>query len=179
MSSFLYFAYGSNMLTARLAARCPSAQALSVAQAANYQVDFSKKGQDDSGKATLIRQGGTVQTGILFQIADTDLSNLDTAEGDGYTRVDDFNVLTENDGAVLTCKTYIARQHHPGLAPFDWYLALIVAGAIEHSLPQEVITALRSNQVVPDPQADRPARTAAFHALRRSGHDNLDALLKR
>ncbi len=178
MSSFLYFAYGSNMLTARLTARCPSARAVGVAQTADHQVAFSKKGRDDSGKATLVRREGAVQTGVLFRIAECDLPMLDEAEGDGYVRIDDFDIVAKNGCARQTCKTYMARQHHPDLAPFDWYLALIIAGAIEHNLPQSIITALRSIQTVPDPLVDRPARIAAFDALRISGHDSLDALLK-
>lgn len=49
MASVQYFAYGSNMLTERLQARCNSAIVRCVASADEYRLGFSKKSQDGSG----------------------------------------------------------------------------------------------------------------------------------
>ena len=51
--TFLYFSYGSNMLTERLRARCPSANCIGIATATGYALEFSKSSVDGSGKATL------------------------------------------------------------------------------------------------------------------------------
>ena len=53
--TFLYFGYGSNMLTERLRARerCPSAKCIGIAEVTGYALEFSKPGEDGSGKATL------------------------------------------------------------------------------------------------------------------------------
>ena len=83
---FLYFAYGSNMLPARLQARCSTARVIGTATAQNFELNFSKLGKDSSGKATLVESaiGGTVTPGVLFEIERIELHHLDQAEGAGY-----------------------------------------------------------------------------------------------
>ena len=56
--TFHYFADGSNMMTARLLGRCPSAKVVSLAHADGYKLAFSKLSVDTSGKATLIPFAG-------------------------------------------------------------------------------------------------------------------------
>lgn len=53
-----YFAYGSNMLTERLRARCPSAHPIGTGIAMGFRLNFSKRGEDGSGKAMLTKQSG-------------------------------------------------------------------------------------------------------------------------
>jgi hypothetical protein len=53
-ASFLFFAYGSNMLTERLRERCPDARPLGTAIARGYLLSFSKRSKDGSAKATLV-----------------------------------------------------------------------------------------------------------------------------
>ena len=48
--SFLYFAYGSNLHPARLAARTPSCHALGRAVLARHVLRFHKRGRDGSAK---------------------------------------------------------------------------------------------------------------------------------
>ena len=60
-TTFHYFAYGSNMLTARLKARCSGAELVGRAFADGWGIEFSKPGEDGSGKATL---GSTKISGV-------------------------------------------------------------------------------------------------------------------
>lgn len=86
MQEFLYFAYGSNMLTARLNERCPSAKPAGCAFAPGYRLTFDKLGRDGSGKATITPAAPEEQvSGVLFTVSRDDLPALDQAEW-GYVR---------------------------------------------------------------------------------------------
>ncbi len=160
-SYFNYFAYGSNMLTERLTApdRCPSAKAVGVAFADGYSLDFSKfSKKDKSGKATLFESPGQLQYGVVFTIKKCDLEKLDDAEGlgKGYDKKDNFNVTLVSTGTIQSTFTYIATYNskHTHLRPFDWYLALVVAGAMQHKLPEEAIADYKGT----DFQLDRDSK---------------------
>jgi gamma-glutamylcyclotransferase len=98
---FLYFAYGSNMLTRRLCAkdRAPSAQRVGVAYMAGHRLSFDKEGKDKegrrSGKCDI--QPTDLPTdrvwGVLFSIELAHRDALDRREGEtgknpGYERKD-------------------------------------------------------------------------------------------
>ena len=79
--TFDYFAYGSNMLTARLRKRCIFPYKVERAYADDRIIDFSKRSKDCSGKATLRQQAGHRTPGVLFRIPITDCKILDRYEG--------------------------------------------------------------------------------------------------
>ena len=83
MDTFIYFAYGSNMLTERLRMRkrCPSAEPIGVAEAQGYRLVFKKESEDGSSKATLARGEHSDKVyGVLFQINKAELGRLDAEE---------------------------------------------------------------------------------------------------
>ncbi len=166
------------MLTARLRARCPSAKIVGPASAQNHSLAFSKRGKDFSGKATLVAQDGLCQPGILFEVALSDLPSLDHAEGVGYERIDTFTAQISASSESLSCRTYVARTQEPGLLPFDWYLALIIAGAKEHQLQEDLIQSFRKQPYQRDPEPARPGRILALEALKAAGHADLAVWLK-
>lgn len=171
MTTLLYFAYGSNMLTSRLQARCPSARGGRVATADNHSLSFFKRGRDGSGKATLVpdARGGQRVAGVVFELDERELSQLDRFEGagTGYDRVQRFRVRTQAGSGVLEAFTYIAGEGYidPGLKPFDWYLSLVVAGAREYAQPEDYIAAITRTPTVADPLEDRPSRLEALALL--------------
>jgi gamma-glutamylcyclotransferase len=171
MTTLLYFAYGSNMLTSRLQARCPSARGGRVATADNHSLSFFKRGRDGSGKGTLVpdtRVGQRV-VGVVFELDERELSQLDHFEGAGagYDRVQRFRVRTETGSGGLDAFTYIAGEGYldPGLKPFDWYLSLVVAGAREYALPEDYVAVIARTPTVADPLEDRPSRLEALALL--------------
>lgn len=172
--TFLYFAYGSNMLSSRLIARCNSARVFGAATAENHTIEFSKPSKDKSGKATLILSDESdVHTqGVLFEINTAELQSLDKAEGAGYgyVRNDAFSVVLSDDGTVVTAVTYIADKLQAGIKPFDWYLALVVAGALEHNLDDHHIDSLLAVPYDNDLDIDRQSRRDALAALSKHGH---------
>lgn len=179
--SFLYFAYGSNMLAARLAHRCASATLVGAASVAGHRLSFDKVGVDGSGKATLHKLGDKLARvpGVLFEITLPDRDHLDRAEsaGVGYDRVDNFCVTLRSSGEAVTATSYIASQTQAGLRPYDWYLALIVAGARQHDLARHHVDRLAGSEFVIDHDEDRDARKLALHVLRSSGHHDHHRLL--
>ena len=108
--TFLYFAYGSNMLPARLQRRCGSARLVGCAEATGFDLKFSKVSNDGSGKATLLKADDVLTPGALFEIASCDLDALDSAEGAGagYDRDDRFEVEVAGTNKWVMAKTYIA-----------------------------------------------------------------------
>lgn len=139
MTIIRYFAYGSNMLTERLQARCASAKVRHVACARGWTLSFSKRSQDGSGKAMISPCAGRQAFGVVFDLDKRELPELDQLEGlgKGYDRKDDFLVHVAGSGEPLNVVTYVASPSHidTDLEPFDWYLSLVVVGARQHKLP--------------------------------------------
>jgi len=186
MTTFHYFAYGSNMLTERLQARCPSAAPLGPARAHGFSLAIAKRAADRSGKATLTRaadktaderaDGAARQTyGVLFEIHSRERHLLDRAEGPGYARDNAFPVALAACGSRFEASTYIARDDHmaAGLDPFCWYRALIIAGAEQHGLPADHIEDLRAQRYTPDPDPQRASHRQARAVLEAAGFAHL------
>lgn len=160
-----YFAYGSNMLTNRLQTRVPSCRPYVVAQLPNYRLRFDKRGlRDGSGKCTIWPTPDTTVWGVVFFIDPDEKPLLDQIEGagNGYEIVT-VQLVTHNHQA-LTATTYLAEPValDPTLKPFDWYHALVLAGAHEHELPAPYIAAIAGVSTYPDPDQQRAARHYAL-----------------
>lgn len=179
--SFVYFAYGSNMLPARLQARCGTARVIGTAMAHRFELEFSKPGKDGSGKATLIDSGvqSSATPGVLFEIDRADLNFLDKAEGagSGYDRIDDFRITCASTGDIVTATTYLASKTNPDLEPFDWYLALVLAGSHHNALHEDHQTRLRGVGHVNDTHRSREGRIEALRALSKHGYNDHYGLL--
>lgn len=131
----LYFAYGSNMSSARLLARVEGARALGAATLPHHSLVFDKPGQDGTAKANLRPLEGAAAHGVLWEIESRALVVLDGFEP-GYRRV---RLAVDAPRAVRhEAWTYL----HPGtdapIRPSVEYLGHLVAGAREHGLPREL-----------------------------------------
>ena len=167
------------MLSSRLTARCSSAKVIGIASAQCHALEFSKESIDGSGKATLVVGTDTVQTpGVLFEIEEGERDALDKFEGagKGYDRVDEFRVATSDE--TITTTTYLASARQSNLIPFDWYLALVMAGVLEHELGDVHADRLRAIMYASDESVLRKSRAAALEALARHGYDDHKTLLR-
>lgn len=174
--TFLYFAYGSNMLSTRLQRRCPNATIVGTAIAEEYELHFSKPSKDGSGKGALVKRVSSNTEGVLFKIPKSELKGLDDAEGKGYgyERDDKFSVRT-NNGGMLEVVSYIQTKTDKKLQPYDWYLALVLAGAHKNGFAQEYMDKLRS---VPYKNDTKETRTAeAIKVLKEAGYPEWRSLL--
>jgi len=156
-----YFAYGSNMLTRRLAAvdRAPSARPIAIGTLPGRRLRFHKIGLDGSGKcdAALTGKDSDRIYGVLFELDRADQAALDRLECAGGGYVAEIVRVALPVGYV-DAATYIARRTRPGLQPFHWYKALVVAGALEHGLPAAYVAGLRAVASIDDPDDARRQR---------------------
>jgi len=147
------------MHTERLRARLPSVCAAEGARLANFRLTFDKRGRDGSGKCNIAATPDAWLFGVLFRLPETALIALDTIEGSGYARVAVRPVgLDSGCGYRAWCYRAPARARVPGLAPFDWYRALVVAGARMHRLPNVYIQDLQCTPTRNDPNRFRHRR---------------------
>lgn len=158
------FAYGSNMSTARLRARVPSAVAVMTGFVTGRRTVFHKRGHDGSGKADAVatRRIADRVWGVVFSIAREERPLLDACEI-GYA---EESVVVVGSQSQLAATMYIAESRHidATLQPFAWYHRYVVAGAREHRLPTEYQGHLQSIATVDDPDVERNRLNASILA---------------
>jgi len=139
--SQLYFAYGSNMSSARLCERVPEARALGRALLSGFRLAWNKPGRDGSGKANIVFSETRVVWGVLYQFPRAGFQVLDEIERD-YAR--ETHAVRDLRGEHVAAHVYRWRgePETPDLAPHDWYRGHLLDGAREHELPRDVIEAL-------------------------------------
>lgn len=157
MQTVMYFAYGSNMLTRRLARRCPSAGTAGVGYVEGKRLVFTKVSKDGSGKCHIEDTGDNVDRvyGVLYTIDIGDKIALDAAEGLGKGYREESIAVTVPDVGSVVAVTYIATRTDADIIPYDWYKALVLQGAIEHQLPACSLALIRNHPAKPDPDDAR------------------------
>lgn len=164
-SFFYYFAYGSNMLKERLIARCPSSKYIGQAALEDHRLTFDKSSQDGSGKCTVVPAKGSAVEGVLWTVASAELADLDATEGAGRGYERRSIMVTRATGEQMEAESYLANSPESDLRPYDWYLALVIAGARQHHLSHEYISALFRAPFQFDNKRERPSRLQAVNAL--------------
>lgn len=160
-----YFAYGSNMCTQRLQHRVPSARPYSTGFVAARVLRFHKGSKDQSGKCDASRTDVPTDRvwGVVFTIDAAQKVALDDAEGlgNGYQQ-EEVNVQTGH--GPVTAFAYIAVPDaiQTTLQPYDWYKDFVLAGAIEHRLPDDYVADLQRVPACADPDAGRAASKRAL-----------------
>ncbi len=161
-----YLAYGSNMFEARVKhnTRAPSALCLGVAILSGCQMRFHKIGMDGSAKCNAFTTGNMDDSvyGVVFDIAEKDIAVLDEEEDirrGGYSR-QQVNVIMLKDSAKCVVECYLAGLGFidATLRPFDWYKALVVAGAQEHKLPHDYVRYLDACPSIRDSNQTRSGK---------------------
>lgn len=160
--TFLYFAYGSNMLTQRLRERTPSARVVSAAALHGHALRWHKVSRDGSAKCDAVPAApDSVVHGVVFEIDRAEKPALDLAEGIGMGyREKIVEVATER--GPLQAWTYQATNTDHLALPYTWYRSLVVAGAKEHGLPQDYVAALEATRTKVDPDEERAAQNLRF-----------------
>ncbi len=155
--NIITFAYGSNMPTARIRERCPSANALGVAELRGHELRWHKVSKKDgSGKCDIVKSDveGASVFGVLYEISSGDKSALNRAEGLGHG-YDEVQIAVLHNGAEITVAAYKATKTNPAILPYTWYKALAVFGAREHGLPAAYIALLEAAPATEDPNRKR------------------------
>lgn len=162
------------MLAERLRGRCKSAVPIGTARLPDYALEFSKRSIDKSGKATLVRAVGEAVHGVIFTLSIDECDLLDQAEGvgSGYDRLDRVEVTLMPSDEPVPASSYIAAEGatDSSLVPYDWYHALVMAGAIQHRLPASYIQRLARVEFSPDTNLTRKSRLEALRVLDAAGY---------
>lgn len=157
-----YLAYGSNLFTARLQSRVGPVAAIGTVALPGWDLDFSKRGADGSGKCTLLASPQACAHGVVFEMDGAMRATLDRIEGVGKG----YDVDWLDCGEFGRCYVYIAAAAHRDstLKPWTWYRELVVAGARLHGLPAAYTAMLSTWPALPDPDRERAASNLAVMA---------------
>ena len=157
------FAYGSNMLKARMCERVPSAKPIGVAELHGYELKWHKKSKDGSGKCDIVQSIDTKSTvyGVLYDIPSAEKIALDKAEGlnKGYS---EKTIIVRTHDEKHEAVAYYATSIEPSLRPYSWYKALVVSGAEEHNLPVRYINSIIAIESTTDGDAKRHLQNMAL-----------------
>jgi hypothetical protein len=157
MSEFV-FAFGSNMCSGRLRDYGVKPLCAGVpAELSGYRLAFDKASKvDGSGKANVQRSQGDTVWGVLFEISEEDLSELDRGEGPGYRR-ERVTVRTKTRETLSWIYTAVRPVKTKTLRPHAWYKRFLVEGAREHGLPDDYVRTLETIESSEDPDKSRDA----------------------
>ena len=152
MSRTRYIAYGSNLHPLRLRRRGVQAELLGSDRIDGHALHFHKRGRDASGKCNILDPGDGVYVAV-YEISVAEKQRLDRIEGVG--RGYQSSSITLRDYGE--CYTYIAEQGHidNGLAPFDWYREMVIAGCRFHGFPDSYVDEITSISTISDPDSER------------------------
>ncbi|KAJ8686345.1 hypothetical protein QAD02_022139 [Eretmocerus hayati] len=154
--TFLYFAYGSNMLTKRIHINNPTAVQKYIGSVKNHRLDFNMYSSRWKGAAsTIVPDPNHEVWGVVWEINISDLPNLDKQEGVEahiyFPKNVDVNVTV---GEEIVCRVYQQCQLpdkyvEPSLLPHERqpslvYLSTMIEGAKEFKIPENYVKYLES-----------------------------------
>jgi gamma-glutamylcyclotransferase (GGCT)/AIG2-like uncharacterized protein YtfP len=153
----LYFAYGSNLDWNQMRERCPSARFVCRAKLGDHRLAFTRKSKcRGCGVADVLPADGHDVWGVVYQLDERDIGQLDKSEGfrpgrplkeNAYFRTE-CHVLNEGDKEKpLLVTTYIANKEKNPPLPNSEYKGLIVEGAKYWHLPEDYIKQLEQIEV--------------------------------
>ena len=125
------------MHTERMRARVPGAVSRGRARLTGRRLVFNKRGRDGSAKANLMADPGGVVWGVVWEIEQPALAELDAHEA-GYRRV--CGSAETDDGGCLEVEIYVSTRLARDRRPFDWYLEHVLRGARGHGLPDAYVS---------------------------------------
>lgn len=146
--TFMYFAYGSNLLQKRIHINNPSAKRAGIGKLYNYKLDFTRYSTRWKGaSATIVPNKESIVWGAIWEINLEHMATLDEQEGVNNKVYFPLMIDVElPDGTYQNCRVY--QQHEKPEPDVDLdklpherqpsavYLKTIIMGAQESNLPQ-------------------------------------------
>jgi len=155
---FYIFSYGSNMLLQRITERIKSAEVVGLHELAGFRLLLNKKSKDGSTKANIkeTKDPNDSVWGVIHKIDLIDKPTLDKFEGlgNGYLLIN-FNLSIEDEFRAIHCYVATEYRYLEEGKPYDWYLNLVIAGAIENGFPDEYINQLKAIESEIDMDVER------------------------
>jgi gamma-glutamylcyclotransferase (GGCT)/AIG2-like uncharacterized protein YtfP len=97
----LYFAYGSNMQAPQMKERCPSAKFVCRAKLPSHRLAFTLRScSRRCGVADILRDETNEVWGVVYELLENELENLDKDEDFNPGRPDDQNEYTRENHCV-------------------------------------------------------------------------------
>jgi gamma-glutamylcyclotransferase (GGCT)/AIG2-like uncharacterized protein YtfP len=132
-----YFAYGSNMLPARLIERIVKYHTAFKTVFPRHKFIYNKKSIDGTAKANVEPDDGAEVHGVCFEVDENDLGILKKYEG-GY---DQRNiVVTAENGDEVQAVTYISASVDSALKVSAEYKSMVLKGAKHWGLSEAYIS---------------------------------------
>jgi hypothetical protein len=167
VSTLWYFAYGSNMASATLRGRREVEYLRALpARVTGWRLALDKPPLVDIGQsyANILPDPTAEVFGVLFAMSPADLEHVELTEGvriGNYARVEvAATPLAGNESETVAAYSLTSPRRDPGLRPSVRYMELLIAGAIEHGLPESYVAFLRAVPTVPE--SDEAARLRSF-----------------
>jgi len=163
-----YAAYGSNLHPQRIGERVPAARLLGTGVLGGHGLKFHKRSLDGSGKCNVVPADDHVHVAV-YELAGNDATALDGFEGPGYGRE------SRSIAPFGECFLYVAGRDHvdDSLAPYSWYLALVLAGCEHLAFPRAYVDKLAAIESHRDPDSERHARSMATLSRALAAHRSL------
>ncbi len=154
----LNFAYGSNLLAERLHARVPGARFVCSGSVSGWRFVMNIGSTDGSAKANALQTGRPEDRlqGALYELDPAGKAVLDRHEDvGGAYRIE--HVTAETDTGPRKVYLYAGNEDRfvHNLAPYDWYLQFIIAGARQRKLSTSFLDYLESLPALPDADSTR------------------------
>jgi hypothetical protein len=125
-----YFAYGANIGTAVMYARCPAASFSCIARLREHRFVINSR-----GVATVVPEPGATVYGALWALTTADTGRLDAYEGVPFSYLRNYLSVETERGLTADVLIYVATDCRPGV-PRPRYLKTVLAGMTERGLPQ-------------------------------------------
>jgi gamma-glutamylcyclotransferase len=153
----LYFAYGSNMNWNQMRERCPSSRFAGIAVLHDHKLAFTRESVNRGcGVADVVPEDGAQVWGVVYELADLDVGNLDDSEGfrpecdkNSYDRRECLVFLDGDGQRPPMVSAYFGRPQPDPPLPNAAYKNLILAGARHWHLPGGFIRQLEQIEVGP------------------------------
>jgi len=160
-----YFAYGSNMASARLTRRIPSAERIDVARLHGYRLSFQVAStKDGSGKCDACPGAqGDLLPGVLYKIDPATKPVLDGYEGVGLEYRDTWLEVERDNGDKVEALIYLGTNIDPEVRPYPWYVEHVLRGAQENDLPANYLAMIRATPTMDDPDPERAAHELSIY----------------
>ena len=142
-----YFAYGSNMNLDQMRERRVSYENSRRALLRDYKLGFTKTSKRyNAGVADIVESKGNFVEGVLYEVTEEGMANLDKFEGieqNVYKRVK--VVVQLESGEKLEAITYkVVSAEEPFIPPSKEYMDKIIKGAETHRLSKNYIQKLKA-----------------------------------
>lgn len=143
-----YFAYGANMDMETLKERAVEFVPVTIGKVRDMRLVFHVPGSDASGKADLMDDRNSHVHGVVYDVPEPSLANLDVYEDIERGRYRRHELLVATERGELRCVAYRGAKFRAGLKPSAEYLARLIRGAQAHGLPQHYLTFLQSHRTM-------------------------------